>query len=159
MLRVNLAKKCRFAIADLPAHPYHNSACLYIIIAAISTFKTLLCTVLCPWARHFILCFVLVQPRKIRPDITEKLLTGTLRIKSKLSRFTYLCHLLIICKQFGPRSGLTKCRAWSGSKLFDTLTVFLKEFFQKICSEKISRWLKSMKNFRAAMSFYLDWSQ
>ena len=34
-------------------------------------------------------------------------------------------------KQFGPRSGPTKCRAWSGSKLFDTLVVFLKEFFKK----------------------------
>ena len=28
-----------------------------------------------------------------------------------------------LCKQFGPRSGLTKCWAWSGSKLFDTLIV------------------------------------
>ena len=36
------------------------------------------------------------------------------------------------CKQFGPRSGLTKCRAWSGSKLFDPLMVFLKEFFENI---------------------------
>ena len=34
-------------------------------------------TVLCPWARHFILCLVLVQPRKTFPDITETLLTGT----------------------------------------------------------------------------------
>ena len=44
-----------------------------------------------------------------------------------------------ICKQFGPRSGLTKCRAWSGSKLFDTLMVFLKEFLENVDSEKISR--------------------
>ena len=29
-----------------------------------------------------------------------------------------------ICKQFGSRSGLTKCQAWSGSILFDTLMVF-----------------------------------
>ena len=41
-----------------------------------------------------------------------------------------------ICKQFGLRSGPTKCRAWSGSKLFDTLMVFLKEFFKKADSEK-----------------------
>ena len=34
-------------------------------------------TVLCPWARHIYPCLVLVQPRKTRPDITEKLLTGT----------------------------------------------------------------------------------
>ena len=27
------------------------------------------------------------------------------------------------CKQFGPRSGPTKRRAWSGSKLFDTVGI------------------------------------
>ena len=31
-------------------------------------------TVLCPWARHHILCLLLVQPGK-RHDLTEKLLT------------------------------------------------------------------------------------
>ena len=31
----------------------------------------------CPWARHINPCLVLAQPRKTRPDITEKLLTGT----------------------------------------------------------------------------------
>ena len=36
-----------------------------------------------------------------------------------------------LCKQFEPRSGPTKCRAWSGTKLFDTLMVFLKEYFWK----------------------------
>ena len=30
------------------------------------------------------------------------------------------------CKQFVPRPGPTESRAWSGSKLFDTLMVFLK---------------------------------
>ena len=39
------------------------------------------------------------------------------------------------CKQFGPRSSMTRCWAWSGSKLFDTLMVFLKEFFEKVHSE------------------------
>ena len=34
-------------------------------------------TALCPWARHINPCFVLVQSRKVRPDITEKWLTGT----------------------------------------------------------------------------------
>ena len=38
-------------------------------------------TVLCPLARYFISCLVLVQPRKNHPDMTEKMLTGTLRIK------------------------------------------------------------------------------
>ena len=43
------------------------------------------------------------------------------------------------CKQFGSRSGPTKCRAWSGSKLFDTLMVFLKDFFENGDFEKISK--------------------
>ena len=52
-------------------------------------------------------------------------------------------HLLVLsadnlCKQFEPRSGPTKCRARSGSKLFDTLIVFLKEFFEKNHFEKKS---------------------
>ena len=36
-----------------------------------------------------------------------------------------------LCKQFGPWSGLMFCRACSESKLFDTLMVFLKDFFWK----------------------------
>ena len=40
-------------------------------------------TVLCPWVRHINLCSVLVQPRRIHPNIAEKLLTGTLIIKPK----------------------------------------------------------------------------
>ena len=39
-------------------------------------------------------------------------------------------------KQFRPGSGPTSCRAWSGSKLFDTLLTFLKEFFEKVDFEK-----------------------
>ena len=37
-----------------------------------------------------------------------------------------------LCKQFGPRSGQTKCWALSGFKLFDTLMVFLDFFFEKV---------------------------
>ena len=33
-------------------------------------------TMLCQWARNIYPCLVLVQPRKTRLDITEKLLTG-----------------------------------------------------------------------------------
>ena len=29
-------------------------------------------TVMCHWARHFILCLALVQPRKTHPDMTGK---------------------------------------------------------------------------------------
>ena len=41
-------------------------------------------------------------------------------------------------KQFGPRSGPTECQSWSGSKRFDTLIVFLKQFFEKVNFEKKS---------------------
>ena len=40
-----------------------------------------------------------------------------------------------ICKLFGPRSGLTKCQAWSGFKLFE-LMVFLKYIFENIYLKK-----------------------
>ena len=39
-------------------------------------------------------------------------------------------------KQFGPRSGPTKTRVRSGSKLFDNMIAFLKEFFEKVDFEK-----------------------
>ena len=51
-----------------------------------------------------------------------------------------------LCRLFGPRSGPTKCRAKSGSKLFDTLSVFLKEFFEKVDFEKNWPTTKSMQN-------------
>ena len=47
-----------------------------------------------------------------------------------------MCLLIDLYEQFGPRSGPTKRRAWSGSKLFDSLMVFLKEFFEKDDFEK-----------------------
>ena len=37
-----------------------------------------------------------------------------------------------LCKQFGPRSGPTKCWAWSGSKLFDTRMVLKTSSIQRV---------------------------
>ena len=52
-----------------------------------------------------------------------------------------------LCKQFGPRSGPTEYCSLFGSKLFDTLIVFLKDFFEKVnFEEKVSGYNKSMKN-------------
>ena len=63
------------------------------------------------------------------------------RAPSVLSQALPLSHCTPVftdnlCKQFGPRSGPTFCRALSGSKLFDNLKVFLKEFFKKDIFEK-----------------------
>ena len=57
-----------------------------------------------------------------------------------------------LCKQFGPRSGQTKRQASSGSKLFDTLMVFLEDCFEKLI-KKIHRQQKSMQNYPACKEF------
>ena len=59
-----------------------------------------------------------------------------------------------LCKQFGPRSGPTKCRAWSGSKQFDTLMVFPKEFFEKVDFEKNQQTAKNHENCPACKELY-----
>ena len=63
-----------------------------------------------------------------------------------LTFFTQTLYLLvpsadIFCKQSGTRSGLTKCQAWSGFKLFDTQgipeRIFRKgEFWKKLSDDK-----------------------
>ena len=55
-------------------------------------------------------------------------------------------------KLFGPKSGPTKHQAWSGSKLFDTLMVFLKEFFEKVDFEKNSADDKKHEKFPRGQS-------
>ena len=52
-----------------------------------------------------------------------------------------------LCKQFGSRSGPTKCRALSGSKLFDALMVVLKEIIENDNYEKTADGKKIMKKF------------
>ena len=59
-----------------------------------------------------------------------------------------------LCKQFGPRSGPTKHRAWSESKLFDTLVVFLKVFFEKVDFEKDQQTTKTCKISQLAKSSF-----
>ena len=63
-----------------------------------------------------------------------------------------------LCKQFGPRSGPTECRSWSGSKLFDTLIVFLKEFFEKVDFEKNQQTTtKNHENYPACKDLVISW--
>ena len=43
-----------------------------------------------------------------------------------------------LCKQFGPRSGLTEYPVGSRSKLLVTLIVFLRKYFEEVNFEKKS---------------------
>ena len=55
-----------------------------------------------------------------------------------------------LCKQFGPRSGSTEHRSLPGSKQFDTLIVFLKEYFEKSNFKKsLQAPTKASKNYPA----------
>ena len=60
-----------------------------------------------------------------------------------------------LCKQFGPRSGPTECRSLSGSKQFDTLIVFLKEFMKKLILKKTADDNNSMKNYPSYIELIL----
>ena len=57
----------------------------------------------------------------------------------------------VICwlplQQLIPRSGPTKCQAWSGFNLFDTLMVSLKEIFKEDDLEKNQQTTKCTKNY------------
>ena len=59
-----------------------------------------------------------------------------------------------LCKQFESKSRPTERRSWPGFKLFDTLIMFLKEFFEKIIFEKKTADDKSMKNYQAELTYY-----
>ena len=64
-----------------------------------------------------------------------------LRINTFLASRTSFLSADNICKQYGPRSGPS-----SGSKLFDNLIVFLKEFFEFFFLKKVNRGHKKHKN-------------
>ena len=49
---------------------------------------------------------------------------------------------IVVCKHFGPRSGLTECRSSSRFKQFDTLIVFLKEILEKSIAWKNTKHAK-----------------
>ena len=81
-----------------------------------------------------------VTPVRLEPAApwsqVKHLTTEPLRSKLHACVWMNNSFLLVVsadnlCKQFGPRSGLTKWWAWSWSKLFDTLIVFFKEIFEK----------------------------
>ena len=79
-----------------------------------------------------------MSSRSNLPCLKNKLWGPCARLGAQELRQIWLNACLLVsyadnfCKQFGTKSDPTKCRAWSGPKLFDILMVFLKEFFQKV---------------------------
>ena len=75
-------------------------------------------------------------------------------------RCWYLCLVSSadnICNEFGPRSDQTKCRAWSGSKLFDTDSDDIPEnIYQKSWFWQNQHTKKSMKNYHHVVAFILQ---
>ena len=79
-------------------------------------------------------------------------------IFSQALQNTLTLYLLVLsadsfCKQFETRLGPTQCRAWSGSKLFATLMVLLKEFFEKAVLEKNQQTTKKHEKLPKGQSF------
>ena len=68
------------------------------------------------------------------------------------------CRPRNLCKKSGPSSDPTKRRAWPGSKPFDILMVFLKEFFEAVdLRKKITRRQTSWKSIWHAKTTNWTW--
>ena len=72
-------------------------------------------TALCPWVRHINPCLLLVQPRKIRPGIAEKLLTQGHKEKNQTNNdhkilaqnfFLYYSMEEVWCQIFPPQKSI-----------------------------------------------------
>ena len=60
------------------------------------------------------------------------------------------CHLLItFANSLDPDQTQHSVGAWSGSKVFGTLVLFLKEYFEKKNLENTCRWQKIRKSYQA----------
>ena len=98
-------------------------------------------TVFCPWARHINPGLVLIQPRKTRPYITERLLMGRKESNqtnkcSKIRTFTVSINFIL----------LIEIRTLAKSAYQKVIFLFLN---QNICcgySKEVSRWNGSFKH-------------
>ena len=81
------------------------------------------------WSRHECLWDLVnsLSPRKLDQDQDWHFFQAW--SGSKLSADS--TRLVPSADSLVPDQALTKCQSWSGSKLFHTLIVFLKEFFEK----------------------------
>ena len=76
-----------------------------------------------------------LEPNEINfsQGFSQKLVSTSCFVFNSLpARGDFCLYADNLCKQFGPRSGPTTCRAWSGSKLFDTQMVLKKSSIQRV---------------------------
>ena len=66
------------------------------------------------------------------------------------------CRLLITFANSLDPDQAQQCRVWSGSKLFDTLMVFLKDFLKKLIQRKKNHRQKSIQNYPACKELKVD---
>ena len=95
--------------------------------------------------------FGIWQPWSLNGSLQQR---GMLHAKTQKLPHSFLasgdfCLLLMddFCKQNGPRSGPTERWSWSGSKPFDPLTGFLKEFCEKVNFEKYQQTTTKARKF------------
>ena len=97
-------------------------------------------TVMCPWARHIYLSKVLVIPRKpwLRPNMTEKLFTGTLRIKStnQLTKWFQITSLYRNCLIIDAENWL---KAIKDGKILGTVVVDFQKAFDIVDHDLLSQ--------------------
>ena len=96
-------------------------------------------TALCPWARHINPSLVLVQPRKTRPFITERLLMG--RKESNQTKTQYSNSYSIFCTSPEGHSFVRNCHfsgQWSWVVLEEAFHFIGPDKGSSICYSEVS---------------------
>ena len=76
---------------------------------------------------------------------------------SRIQRVNFFpANAFCYCRQLRPRLDLTFWRAWSGSKLFDTLIVLWKNFEKKVNFEKNQQTTKNNVFFQHSKSWIMQ---
>ena len=91
------------------------------------------------------------QQVEILSTVVHKLIQYTNEKQKRLTPCLLVSFADNLYKRFRPRSGPTYRLSLSFSKPFDTLISFLKDFFEKVHFEKISRRQKACKNTHHAI--------
>ena len=130
---------------------YWSGSTLFANLTSIFWIPTLVINIQClPWLQHFSQMEKKLEPNEINfsQGFRQKVVSTSCFVFISLPARGDLLLTDNLCKQFGPRAGPTKCRAWSGSKLFDTWIVLEKSRIQRV---KMAHWV--WRNIRICKSW------